>query len=218
MRRPSAGRPAVAGCSCRGFAPCSCRFGGAPEPASGMPVSRQPGERDGIPITRGPARFRRPGFAAPEGGASHPRRKDARRQRAPGPHRAPVARSTRVRPSLPARWRRHGGPPGGGDRARALSRQRSAPISTGAAPLTRLQPAVSGFDDQRDDAPSAARPDRPQGRVGGCAGARPAPVLRHCRSPGSSAVGPAASPCNLISPPPPRRCARAGGAPEFATR
>lgn len=107
----------------------------------------------------------------------------------------------------------------GSRRVAGTAPRRSATISTGAAPPTRLQPAVPGFDDRRDTAFPAARPNRPPGRGDGCAewGGRPVPVFRCCRSPGFSAVGPAASPCKPILPPPPRRCARAGRAPEFAT-
>jgi len=107
----------------------------------------------------------------------------------------------------------------GGRRVAGTAPRRSATVFTGAAPPTRLQPAVSGFDDRRDTAFPAARPDRPPGRGDGCAdrSGRPVPVLRCRRLPESSAVGPAASPCKPILPPPPRRCAREGRAPEFAT-
>jgi hypothetical protein len=183
-----------------------------------VPVPRRTGGQDEVPSTcRTSPRRNRPGLPAPRVAPAARTGRTPAGPRTTGPRRAPSS----SRDIVAAQGGRTGtemGHPCAAFQglARQMGHQHRYP--PGRRLPWRLQPAVSGSDGRRDDAPPADRKGRFRGFAGVCAGwGAAATVACHARSPGSPAVRSAASPCKPIEPPPPRSGARAGGAAEFAT-
>jgi hypothetical protein len=199
-------------CVCSMFSPLRWRAGAGRCRFRAEPADKTKSRARAAPAPATPARA-----AGAESGPSRPHREDARR----ASRRRAAPRSRSSRDTVAAQGSRFGaGMARSGAVPRGLARlpahQHRYP--PGRRLPSRLQPAVSGSDGRRDDAPPADRRGRLRGLVGVCAGRGAAATAAcHARFPGSPAVGSAASPCKPIEPPPKRIGARAGGAAEFAT-